>query len=607
MKAAVRQTATVAVPAPPSPARPLVREAPAPERALVTTAANGWPAAASGADVVSRRAADGTPLALGHVLQRVRVRAVAEDAPRARGLGALAYTVADTVHVPPGLDRPRTHAGREVLAHELVHAQQWRNAATPGPASWPAGMLETEAHELAPRVARGETVAVRGIHRDRAPLLHPIFISTHGRQGYLNLARQFYVRWGYGTPVSVGSIEQMVEHLAGGRGRLDRVTLVSHAVPSNINVAFLRGGPGFVVESDWAVDTLEELPKLAQHVTGNQFRDEVLGALRADGAARRMLNAIGIGRSNGDAIAVEYVWWLLDGWYVGNQRARRRGARRQRDAVAAAANTHAQVYRDAMAAAMGAAGGTGGFTFEGFERHFARVMQGFAPGAVGIGTASGLVNAAGNRQVDRILGAAAGGTPTFFDRLETVRQRLTPATCIEVQGCRVGRQAGYLSAMSEFFGGALVTAPDWFQIFGHVGYRLERADDDRTMRRLWRDRLVRRALAHWGPVLTGNSLPDEPGWEDLAVFLRAGHPLIVGRRLVLSRPMSEQALIEFLARQRYRITAEEELREEFLEGRTLRQATTFAIVDWLQENRNGSGGIAFRPDPEYANHIKRSR
>jgi hypothetical protein len=71
--------------------------------------------------------------------------------------------------------------------------------------------------------------------------------------------------------------------------------------------------------------------------------------------------------------------------------------------------------------------------------------------------------------------------------------------------------------------------------------------------------------------------------------------------------MSEQALIEFLARQRYRITSEDELREEFIEGRTLRQATTFAIIDWLQENRNGSGGIAFRPDPEYANHIRRSR
>ena len=604
MKSAVRQAAPL--PAPAAPARTLAREAAPLER---TAAAEAAPrrSAAPGDAMRATHPAAGTRFALGHALQQVRVRAVAEDAPRARGLGALAYTVAGTVHVPPGLDRPRTAAGREVLAHEFVHAQQWRNAAATGSKPWPARMLEAEAHALAPRMARGEAVTVRGVHRDPAPLLHPIFISTHGRQGYLNLARQFYVRWGYGTPVSIGSIEEMVEHLAGDRGRLDRVTLVSHAVPSNINVAFLRGGPGFVLESDWAVDTLEELPQLAQHVTDDAFRDEVLGALRRDGPAQRMLAAIGLGRANDDPIAVEYVWWLLDAWYVGSQRARGRSARRQRDAVAAAADAHAQVYRAAMAVAMGAAGGAGGFTFPGFETQFARVMQSYVPGGIGMGTARRLVNAAGNRQVDRILGAAASGTPTFFDRLETVRQRLTPATCVEVQGCRVGRQPSYLSAMSGFFGGALVTAPDWFQIFGHVGFRQEPADDDRTMRRLWRDRLVRRALAHWAPILTGNPLPDEPGWEDLAAFLRAGHPLILGRRLLLTRPMSEQALIEFLARQRYRITAEDELREEFLEGRTLRQATTFAIVDWLQENRNGSGGIAFRPDPEYANHIKRSR
>lgn len=127
------------------------------------------------------------------------------------------------------------------------------------------------------------------------------------------------------------------------------------------------------------------------------------------------------------------------------------------------------------------------------------------------------------------------------------------------------------------------------------------------MRGLWRERPVRRALAHWAPIITGDPLPDTPGWEDLAAYLRAGHPLIVGRRLLLTRPMSEHALLEFLARQGYRITAEDELREEFVEGRRLRDAVNFALIDWLQENRNGRGGLAFRPDPAYQDHIKSSR
>lgn len=82
---------------------------------------------------------------------------------------------------------------------------------------------------------------------------------------------------------------------------------------------------------------------------------------------------------------------------------------------------------------------------------------------------------------------------------------------------------------------------------------------------------------------------------------------MVGRRLLLTRTMGEQALLEFLARHGYRITAEDELRDEFVEGRTLGDAVEFTLVDWLQENRNGRGGIAFRPDPAYWAHIRSSR
>jgi len=548
---------------------------------------------------------------IGRDLGRIRVRAVAEDAPRARALGALAYTVRDTVHVPPGLDRPRSRAGRELLAHEAIHARQWGNGTVPGVAAWPRARLEDEAHRLAPRVARGEAVAVDGVHRGDLALCHPVFVSTHGRREYLRVAEQFFIRWGYGTPIRVGSIEELIENLAAARGALSKVTLVSHAVPSNINISLLRGGPGFVLENEWAIDTPEELPQFAEHVTAEAFLDTVFRALRRDRAAGALLDALGPQDVRSDPIAMEYLWWLLDAWFVRNQRVRGRRAQRARDAVAAAADARAQTYRDLIAVATAVTAGTGSggraFSFTAFERHFERVMAGMRPGRMGIGASERRVRAGRNEAVDRIFGSIARGNPTFFDHLETVRTRLTEASHIEVQGCRVGRQPGYLDAMSAFFNGARVTAPDWFQIFGHVGHRLVARDDDRTMRRLWRERPVRRALAYWAPILTGNPLPARPGWEDLAEYLRAGHPLMVGRRLLLTRTMGEQALLEFLARHGYRITAEDELRDEFVEGRTLGDAVEFTLVDWLQENRNGRGGIAFRPDPAYWAHIRSSR
>lgn len=547
----------------------------------------------------------------GHGLGQIRVRAAAEDAPRARALGALAYTVRDTVHLPPGLERPRTHLGHGLLAHETIHARQWRNGTGRTAPAWPQVRLEDEAHRLAPRLARGETVSVEGVHRGDRPLCHPIFISTHGRRAYLRLAEQFYVRWGYGTPIHVGSIEEMIGTLAGGRGALGKVTLVSHAVPANINISFLRGGPGFVLENEWAIDTLEELPQFAEHITDETFLDDVFRELRGDRAARAMLDALGPRDVRGDPIIAQYVWWLLDAWFVKNQRARGRRARRARDAVAAEADARAQTYRDlialAIAATAGLGSGGGAFSFPGFERHFERVLADMRPGRVSARAARRRVRSGRNAAVDRIFGSLGTGGATFFDHLETVRTRLTEASHIEVQGCRVGRQPGYLDAMSTFFNGARVTAPDWFQNFGHVGQRRVARDDDRAMRRLWRNRAVRRAFAHWAPILTGDPLPDRPGWEDLAAYLRAGHPLLEGRLLLLVGTLGESALLDFLAHQGYRMTAEDELRDAFVEGRSLGDAVNFALVDWLQENRSGRGGIAFRPDPAYWDHIKSNR
>ena len=537
----------------------------------------------------------------------IRTSVALQDQPshgrQAARLGALAFTVRDRIHAPPGLGS--LPQGRQVIAHELIHAQQWRNGQGSG-APWPRASLESEAHRLAPAMARGQAVTVAGVHRGDRPQLHPIFISTHGRQGYLNLARQFYTRWGYGTPTSVGSIEEMLHQLASGSGPLSKVTLVSHAVPQNINISFLRGGPGFVQESDWAVDSLEELPMLAQHITDEAFLGQVYRLLRRDRTVRAAMGRLAPNWLN-DAYAKHYLWWLLDRWFVANQRARGRGQRRTRQQTLAQIDRYLTTYRQLAAVASAASGGGRVFSPATFEAQFQQAMTdaGMRPGPAGLGGLRRTVRAQGNRALNRVNQETVRGQPQFTQDIQAVRRRIGAGTHVEVQGCRIGRQPTYLQAMSGFFNGARVTGPDLFQLFGHVGWRRVR-DRDRDFRNMWRRPPVRRAFDHWYPIVTGQAVPFNATWETLAAYLRAGNPLLVGATLHLVQGVGEDAFIAFLQRHGYRLSQSQDLQQQFLDNRSLGQAVRFTIIDWLQERRRG-GPMIFRPDPDYWNHIISSR
>lgn len=536
-----------------------------------------------------------------------------QAAATAQSMNAIAFTVRNHIYIPPGLDTPHTLLGRQILAHETAHAHQWQNGQTSQEPSWSQTQLEAEAERVAYLAARGFVLPVQGIYRGNQPLLHPIFISTHGRRGFLQNARNFYLRWGYGSPTSVSSIEEILEHLAGDTQPLDKVTIVSHAVPDNINISFLRGGPGFVLQSDWAVDTPREVAALAQHVMGEEFLREVHEALQADQDAEREM-ALLSRRWLTDSIVKQYLWWLVDTWAVNQLQVSRR-RRRERTQVAALAAARLNTYRDILSVGMAVVGGLPSaqrqFSFTRFERLFNQVMarryQNIDIQGLSLASARRTIQSRDNRLVDRIFTDLATGRSNFFQNLERVRARLSPQSHIEVQGCRVGRNRSYLQAMSQFFDGALVTAPNWFQIFGHMGFTQMRREGDRDFRSLWRRRTIRDALAYWYPVFIGTPLPANPDWQTLADYMRAGHPLVVGRRLLLTRSMSTQAFLEFLRQHGYRLNQDADIQRAFLRGRSLRQAFTFTLIDWLQEERGNRGDVIFRPDPEYQNHIIPSR
>jgi len=68
----------------------------------------------------------------GHDFSRVRVHADRQASEAARAVDAAAYTVGSQIVFAEGRYQPRTAAGRRLLAHELAHVAQQRNASVPG-------------------------------------------------------------------------------------------------------------------------------------------------------------------------------------------------------------------------------------------------------------------------------------------------------------------------------------------------------------------------------------------------------------------------------------------------------------------------------------------
>ncbi|WP_414663666.1 DUF4157 domain-containing protein [Horticoccus sp. 23ND18S-11] len=100
---------------------------------------------------------------LGHDFSRVRVHADARTASAARALHARAYTVGSHVGFAAGTYAPHTPDGQQLLAHELVHTLQQRDARPAGaaPLSVAAydGVHEDEAGRLAAGLQPGRAIA----------------------------------------------------------------------------------------------------------------------------------------------------------------------------------------------------------------------------------------------------------------------------------------------------------------------------------------------------------------------------------------------------------------------------------------------------------------
>jgi hypothetical protein len=109
----------------------------------------------------------------GHDFSRVRMHTDARAAESARAVGALAYTVGQDVVFGAKEYAPASQHGRGLLAHELAHTIQQRNAAGGPPSADPHGIFESSAAAAGRDVANGGSISrvlpACGVGLSRAP------------------------------------------------------------------------------------------------------------------------------------------------------------------------------------------------------------------------------------------------------------------------------------------------------------------------------------------------------------------------------------------------------------------------------------------------------
>lgn len=551
----------------------------------------------------------------GRDFSNVRIHTDEVAARSAQKLGAAAYTLGQDVIFNKGYFAPDTEGGLRLLAHELVHVAQWQNAGRPSAAlqsrameTAPQPAAEAEAHRLVNGLGRSQAAVVRGSARPAGVLLHPIYISRHGSRGFLQNARDFFTRWGY-SPIRTGvdSIEEILHDLA-GQGSIGRVTIVTHAHPTNLFIGLFSGGGNQVAKDDWQVDTAEELLDLETHYISEDALDNVIRDLQRDRTHRQRLERIG---SPTDPIVRQFLWWALEYIYVDEAGFEHR----RRSRLKRLAERNMNRYRDTILFANAFVAGFGGPVPT--ERDFERLRQSIRdvtrnlrwprPGR-------------GQRRIERQLERSPTQLinrvlrESFFQDLEAVRAKIRRSSWIEVQGCRAGQDRDYLVQMQSFFSNGAtrpkVTAPRWFQFFGYYAFTSV-PDNVRQMRRLWGQRGVRAALEYWYPIITGSPLPDNPTHETLREYLRTPNVLPLARgdrpgeaRVLFLEGRGEEAYLRWLSRHSYRLTRVPDIQDALFTRRSLRANIRNAVVDWLQEERSGRTRMLFRPDPEYNQQIE---
>ena len=360
--------------------------------------------------------------------------------------------------------------------------------------------------------------------------------------------------------------------------------------------------PDFLPElagADRRVRTMwERLPRIENHYLSQSTLNSVITALGSG-----VLTPLG---GPNDHLARQWVWWVIEGEF-----ARIQGfATLQRTRIEGAATVRRRAYRDLIIAALQAAGGQAPAQAV-FNAAATSVRQTFSTFALGnTPTSQEQAQIATQlRQSTQVTDLT--GNPEFLRQLEFVRAAITANTWFEIQGCRAGQDMGYLQAFRDLFANTRarpkVSAPDWFQSFGHYGFQTV---TDAQVPTRWGQPHIQAAFAYWQPILTQSPPISAPSHQDLLAFLRTPMALpqispnnTTHNTLLVHHSVGEQAMLSWLGRHGYRLTAAQDIRQALFQSQHLAANVRGSWVDWLAEQRQG-GEVRFRPDPDYNTHIK---
>ena len=494
-----------------------------------------------------------------------------------------------------------------LVAHERIHLFQ-QELSRRGTPSSSREELEAEARDLAPRLSRGETVevvrsapagmALYGSDPDKT------YTSTNGlvpNDPYIQAAFEFHDKWGY-KPIKVESLEEVVQDLSAGSGKLKAIRIVTHASKEQLFMKFMRGGEVGVSEeelrstnqTETVASAIDDTQDFTDDASKTWYRDAVE---QADAALAKRL---GISKAKIDDRSMdEYFLWLLN---------RERGLKVP--GVPAAVQTALKAPLDAKVLARRKLLDKSKFVdadLDALEKKVSGLAYSWrTPGAGDVLT-----------QISSRVSSTqdAYGTRDFAKKWTQAKARFDKDSTVEIRGCKVGATQSYMEAVQLYFGSTTgapgVNAPDWYQYFGHVA--IYEVDDDEDQIRLhwnkWPHRQdLKASFAKWAPVFSpGTKLPASPGWTDLRDYLRAGHavPMREGGLLFVFKGKGEPQIVDWISKQDQRIVSQAGILKQLGTGNVRDLVTTGFVVQWIQDAYDTpTAKKIFSYDPAWAGHFK---
>jgi hypothetical protein len=478
----------------------------------------------------------------GQSFGHVRVHTDAKAAESARAVNAFAYTVGPQVVFDAGQYAPETHAGRGLLAHELAHTVQQRNArpAARGEELALGGSgapFEREADEAASRVGRGlpPPAARAGAHGPAVQTLQRAekgtYVAKDGPTEYLDAGEQFYKTWGHKNVQRVNTMNEVLDDLDTATGTLDTFRIVSHGTSGGLWMGITPA-----MKADRFDQTATEFTtperfrkELANLEVANDstFRD-VMQNIKKEATILAQLKTLGADKTlpAADTPLGIVLRAVVDDYYVKNVEIEptKPGTKpppiKDRAILDTFNKSRIDTYRPlaidaAVAAAVAAAasGAAPGAAPPVVPRApFETALAGFiadAPAAIAARyTFSKLPESDAKTFADPFTETKGtkkqlksdiakqieeGADGSYLKRLRSVKSKIDDKTYVEIRGCNIGSNAALLESLRGYFGrpGKLpkISAPDLYQYYFRLSYRtyLNDAKNDALMKTQYDD------------------------------------------------------------------------------------------------------------------------